>query len=187
MPLWRLNPIDPSDPNWEASTFNAEVIVRAPDSRSARLLAARAFGIATEHRLGQAVKIVPWDYGGLVSCEQAEATEAYPEEGEQGVVYPAEAVRSAHPRYAKGFGTLLHEDELEDFRASLKKHRFKEEDFELEEGNIEGPKDGTIGPITGILTVTYKPTGISRQYSTGHMSQWPYLFDTDLQRGAFSG
>ena len=185
MALWKLKPLDPSDPNWEASTFKNELIVRALDSRIARLLAARAFGIATEHRPGEAVKIVPWDYSGLVSCEQVEATEAYSEEGDQGIVYPDEAVRSTHPRYAKGFGTLLHDDEIADYRASIKKHRYKEADFALEEGNIEGPKDGSVGPITGIVTVTYKPTGISKQYSTGHGSQWVYLFDTQLHRGQF--
>lgn len=177
--------MDPSDPNWEASTFKKELIVRASDSRIARLLAARAYGIATRHQLGEAVKIVPWDYSGLVSCEQVEATEAYSEEGNQGIIYPAEAVRSAHPRYANRLGTLLHDDELADYRASIRKQKFKEADFELEEGKIEGPKDGSVGPITGIVTVTYKPTGISKQYSTGHGSQWVYLFDTQLHRGQF--
>ncbi len=101
MPLWRLEPLDRDDPNWEASTFREVVIVRARDNRIARLLASRAFGIATEHRPGEAVKIVPWDYSGLVSCEQVQATDDYAEEGDQEVVYPAEAVRSAHRGYQR--------------------------------------------------------------------------------------
>ena len=184
MPLWRLRPLDPDNPNWEASTFKEAVIVRASDSRIARLLAARAFGIATEHRLGEAVKIVPWDYSGLVSCEQVDATEAYPEDGAQGVVYPVEAVSSAHP--GRGSRTLLHDDELEDAWTSVKQHGYKQSDFEFVESDITGPPaDGTVGPITGTVTVTHKPTGKSKQYSTGQGSSWPYLFDTDLHRGAF--
>ncbi len=99
MPLWKLEPLDPSDQNWEASAFKDEVIVRAADSRIARLLAARAFGIATERRAGEAVKVVPWDYGRFVGCSRVEATENYSADGDQGIVYPAEAIDLAHYRY----------------------------------------------------------------------------------------
>lgn len=99
MPLWKLTPLNADDPNWEASVFRDSVIVRADDSRIARLLAARAFGIATKHRAGEAVKIVPWDYRGLVRCEEVPATEDYTEEGEPGIVHPAEAVGTARRGY----------------------------------------------------------------------------------------
>lgn len=84
--------------------------------------------------------------------------------------------------------TLLHDDELTDYRESLKKHDFKESDFKLDEGKIEGPPgDGSVGPLTGTVTATYKPTGVSREYATGHVSKWPAEFDTDLSGGAFNG
>ncbi len=99
MPLWKLEPLDLGDRNWEASTYKGEVIVRADDLRRAQRLAARAFGIATQHRPGETVKIIPWDYSGLVAASQVQATDEYAEDGDQGIVYPPEAVRSAHPQY----------------------------------------------------------------------------------------
>jgi hypothetical protein len=37
MPLWKLRPLDLSDPNWEASSHRGVVIVRAPDEETARV------------------------------------------------------------------------------------------------------------------------------------------------------
>ena len=36
MPLWKLQPLDLSDPNWEASSHRGVVVVRAPDEETAR-------------------------------------------------------------------------------------------------------------------------------------------------------
>ena len=99
MPLWKLEPIDPTDRNWEASTYIGEAIVRAEDSRRARLLAARAYGIATRRVLGEEVKVVPWDYPGLVRSAQVPATDEYAEDGAQGIVFPTAAVDAAGPGY----------------------------------------------------------------------------------------
>ncbi len=81
--------------------------------------------------------------------------------------------------------TLLHDDELADYRASLRKHRLMACDFGLEEDKSEGSEDGSVGSLTGTVTVTYKPTGTSRQYATGQGSKWPYLFERDVRNGAF--
>lgn len=81
--------------------------------------------------------------------------------------------------------TLLHDDELADFRAAIAKYALKEAEFVLEEGKIDGPADGGVGPLVGSVIVTYKPTTVSKKYNIGHMSQWPFLFETDLGRGAF--
>ena len=99
MPLWKLEPIDLTDRNWEASTYIGEAIIRAEDSRAARLLAARAYGIATQRVLGEEVKIVPWGYSGLVRTTQMQATDDYAEDGAQGIVFPAAAVDAAGPGY----------------------------------------------------------------------------------------
>ena len=99
MPLWRLTPNDQDDPNWAASTYRNELIVRADDARMARLLCARAYGIATQRRLGETVKIVPWNYSNLVAVNQVEATDDCAEEGKQEIVFPPKAVSSAHPGY----------------------------------------------------------------------------------------
>ena len=38
MPLFRLSPVDLSDPNWEASSHRAAAIVRARDESAARTI-----------------------------------------------------------------------------------------------------------------------------------------------------
>ena len=99
MPLWKLEPIDLADHNWWASTYKREVIIRAEDVRKAQHLAARAYGIATSHRPGETVKFNPWNHSGFVRAIQVKATDNYAEDGDEGIVYPAEAVASAHPGY----------------------------------------------------------------------------------------
>ena len=99
MALWKLEPLDTTDHNWKASTFKSEVIVRAPDSRMARLLASRAFGIAPERVSAGTIPVVPWDEVRLVGCEEVEPTENYAADGDSGIVYPADAVERASPGY----------------------------------------------------------------------------------------
>ena len=99
MPLWKLDPIDFGDRNWAASTYKGEVIVRAKDWRRAQRLAANAYTIAYHRRPDELVKVVPWDYSRLVATSRVQATDEYAEDGGQGIVYPAEAVSSAHPGY----------------------------------------------------------------------------------------
>ncbi len=43
MPVYRLTPTDPSDPNWRASTHRDAVVARAGSEEQARSLAAEAF------------------------------------------------------------------------------------------------------------------------------------------------
>lgn len=80
--------------------------------------------------------------------------------------------------------TLLHDSELADYRDSIRKHKLDEADFVLDEGPMRELEEG-VGPLVGTVTATYKPTAVSRQYSTGHGSSWPYFFERDLQSGAF--
>jgi hypothetical protein len=88
MPLWKLQPLDLSDPNWEASSHREVVIVRAPDEESARDEAQRAFGAKTRFSPGAGVKTPPWKRASLVSAERVR-DERYEEEGPTEVLEPA--------------------------------------------------------------------------------------------------
>lgn len=101
MQLWRFEPIDLTDRNWAASTYKAEVVVRAENLRHAQLLAARAYGIATEHRFAETVRINPWDHDGFVRVAQVDAADDYSVDGDPAIVYPPEAITSAHHGYNK--------------------------------------------------------------------------------------
>lgn len=96
MPLWELDPIDSKDRNWARSTYMGGVIVRARDSRHARQLAARAYGIAVNHKICETVKANPWTQSDCVSVIQVPATDSFPEDGDPGVVYPSQAVAAAN-------------------------------------------------------------------------------------------
>lgn len=98
MPLWRLEPIDPTDRNWAASTYKGDVVIRADDMRRARRLAAGAYSIATNHKPGETIRSVPWSQADLVDVIQIKATNDHAEEGDESIVWPIEAVRSANPR-----------------------------------------------------------------------------------------
>ncbi len=87
MPLWKLMPVDPSDPNWEASSHRGRVIVRAPDEESARIAAAEAFDVATRFKPGRGVLAPPWKRPALVRVELIE-DERYDPQGPTEVLDP---------------------------------------------------------------------------------------------------
>ncbi len=99
MPLWRLEPLDLSNRHWNASTYKGAVIIRAADSDAAQLLAARAFGKATQKDFGDTVIIVPWDQPDFVGITKVKGTDEYVEEGPSSIVHPAEALELAHRGY----------------------------------------------------------------------------------------
>jgi len=70
MAIWRLCPLDLSDPNWEASSHRAVVIVRAPDENAARDVAEAAFGVKTRFRPGAGIVAPPWKRPELVAVER---------------------------------------------------------------------------------------------------------------------
>ena len=99
MPLWKLEPINLANSNWRSSTYKNEVIVRAEDLNKAKDLAAKAYGTVPRAQPGETTIINPWDNPGLVRTIQVQATDDYAEDGDQEIVYPAEAVRSSSPGY----------------------------------------------------------------------------------------
>jgi len=69
MPVWKLTPLDPNDPNWAASSHRGPAIVRAPDEAAARAEAERAFGVSTRFKPGAGVRFPPWTRPSLVKAE----------------------------------------------------------------------------------------------------------------------
>lgn len=72
MPLWKLTPVDLTDPHWEASSHRAMAIVRAPDEQTARDIAQQAFGVKTRFEPGHGVKAPPWRRTSLVKAEEVD-------------------------------------------------------------------------------------------------------------------
>jgi hypothetical protein len=70
MPVWKLTPIDLSDPNWEASSHRGTVVVRAADEDAARTVAARAFDVETRFSPRRGAKFPPWHSPALVNAER---------------------------------------------------------------------------------------------------------------------
>jgi hypothetical protein len=60
MRIWRLSPVDLSDPNWEASAHKGIAIVRAENEEEARKLAQQAFGVKTRFAPGAGIIAPPW-------------------------------------------------------------------------------------------------------------------------------
>ena len=87
MTIWRLSPVDLSDPNWEASSHRGAVIVRAPDEKSAREVAQSAFGVQTRFRR-HSRPIAPWTRAELVLADHIE-DQRYDPDGPSGVLVPS--------------------------------------------------------------------------------------------------
>jgi hypothetical protein len=88
MALWRLSPVDLSDPNWEASSHRAAAIVRAPDERTARDVAQMAFGVKTRFRPGSGIIAPPWNRPELVAVEHIK-DDRFAADGPSGVLWPS--------------------------------------------------------------------------------------------------
>lgn len=88
MPIWRLCPVDISNPNWEASAHRAPAIVRAVDEREARNLAQEAFGVKTRFAPGSGIIAPPWERPEFVAAEIVPDS-PYEPEGPPGVLQPS--------------------------------------------------------------------------------------------------
>jgi len=87
MPVWELTPIDPLDPNWEASSHQGRVVVRALSEDAAREEAEKAFGVKTRFKPGAGVKSPPWKRPALVKAGIIR-DERYEEEGPTEILLP---------------------------------------------------------------------------------------------------
>ncbi len=88
MPLWKLTPIDPLDPNWEASSHRGTAIVRAPNEAAARAAAAAAFDVPTRFPPGAGTRTPPWTRASLVAATKI-IDQRYPADGPTEVLDPA--------------------------------------------------------------------------------------------------
>ena len=87
MNIWKLSIANPDSPNWEASTYKGDVLVRAKNGAQARLIANHAFAIATKRTLGEIIKSSPWENSDNTKCQLIENSE-YTTEGEPCVLDP---------------------------------------------------------------------------------------------------
>ena len=95
MAIWKLEPTDTNSPDWEASTYRGKVIVRAASDIKARQIAAGAFVIGVKVRTGaEKLGDIPWNQPLLVSSVSLQDSD-YPENGNQEIVGPPEALRHA--------------------------------------------------------------------------------------------
>lgn len=91
--IFKLTPLDPDDPNWKASTYCGEVVVRADDESDARWAATLSFAIATQLTPGRPVPTSPWRYGNLVRAEEIETGE-WSTDGERAILSPKAQARN---------------------------------------------------------------------------------------------
>jgi hypothetical protein len=87
MALWQLVPIDPTDPNWEASSYRGKVIVRARSEAAARKTAENAFGVKTRFKPVGGMIAPPWKRPALVAAEVV-VDARYQAEGPTEILYP---------------------------------------------------------------------------------------------------
>ncbi|MEX2163092.1 MAG: hypothetical protein WD823_02460 [Sulfuricaulis sp.] len=85
--LWILKIVDTESPDWAASTYKGNVVIRATDERGARREATHRFHIASEKTSGGHVKANPWSQEALVVCEQYTGNE-YSTTGNSGILFP---------------------------------------------------------------------------------------------------
>ncbi len=91
MPIWRLEPINPDDDHWQASTYAGPLSVRAADDDKARELAASQFRIGAGKPPGAEDPKPPWLYSWLVTCERIKVSE-FEEDGPDAILGPEEAL-----------------------------------------------------------------------------------------------
>jgi hypothetical protein len=88
MPVYRLTPIDPRDPDWRGSTHRDAAVVRAGSEGEARALAAEAFDttLAAPHPGGAAATPL-WRLARAVRAEPIRDPR-YSSDGPAGVLEP---------------------------------------------------------------------------------------------------
>jgi hypothetical protein len=87
MQVWKLTPVDLSDPNWNASSHRGLVIVRAQSESAARALAAKAFDTAIRFPPHATIVVPPWTRASCVKAERI-TDKRYPSRGPAEILEP---------------------------------------------------------------------------------------------------
>ena len=87
MPVYRLVPLEPDDPEWRASAHRGAAVVRARDEDEARRLASRAFARRVARQEGDVVLGSLWRQPYAVRAEPL-ADAPYPQDGPSAVLEP---------------------------------------------------------------------------------------------------
>lgn len=94
MIIFKLQPNDKNlnDANWQASTYQGPMVIRAEDENRARDIADTACGIAVSNRdpngVIREIPTNPWSNLGLVQCIELQDS-SYPSEGDVEILEPA--------------------------------------------------------------------------------------------------
>lgn len=93
MAIWKLEPTDLNSTDWEYSTYQGEVIVRAESEIKAREITARAYVVMAKVKTGaRKSNDIPWNQPSLVSATTIRDGN-YQEIGREEVVGPPEALQ----------------------------------------------------------------------------------------------
>ena len=96
MAIWKLEPVDPDEHHWRASTYVGPVFVRAKNRAEAQNLAAHTFGITPELQPNGDMPLIPWNYDRIVTCKRF-AESGFEEDGPDTILGPEEALAKARP------------------------------------------------------------------------------------------
>ena len=88
MPLYRLTPIDPNDPNWRTSIHREVAVIRAGSEERARSLASEAFDTTLAQSFpGRKIATPLWHRSDAVRAEVIQ-DRRYGSEGPAGILEP---------------------------------------------------------------------------------------------------
>lgn len=100
MAIWKLEPTDLNSTDWEYSTYQGEVIVRAESEIKAREITARAYVVMAKVKTGaRKSNDIPWNQPSLVSATTIRDGN-YQEIGREEVVGPPEALQKIDAQLA---------------------------------------------------------------------------------------
>jgi hypothetical protein len=80
---------------------------------------------------------------------------------------------------------LIEQDEMDDFRAVLRRFNLSTEDFDLAETDTTDPKTDETFALTGFVVITRISTNLNAQYPIGDGSKWVEEFERDLAGNLF--
>ena len=89
MPLYRLTPVNPNDPNWRTSIHRDVAVIRAGSEEHARSLASKAFDTTlAPSSPGGKIATPLWHHSYAVRAEVMQDHQRYGSEGPAGILEP---------------------------------------------------------------------------------------------------